>query len=371
MKFKTLFKKAVGSLILNFKEATTILTQTEAILNSRHLSPIETLRDDGVDVLTPGHFLIARPLTALPPLNTTTGKSTSLRRWNHIQKVNDEFWVRWSGEYINHLNKTRKWLTPGRNLCAGDIVMCKELPEVRPRTWPLARVTRTFPGTDDRVRVVDLLCSGKLYRRPASKVIVLVPAPEDGSAQIFSRSVAEKVVGNGGPPLWTEWVYCWTELSCCTLSYLCMHVLWFCGHSRPSLSAVLLIGQLNHMTLVSTSCCFFSFDELLLIYFTWVVVVPTIAESHGYILFELLLSHIKELFNIVVSEWFSFGNTLGKIGLLHRETLNNQAYCNLMIKIVIQFRLKQRSKQIQTNCTFGLPLYSLYSALMEYVVSKS
>ena len=130
--FKTLFKKAVGSLILNFEEATTILTQTEAILNSRPLHPIDTLPDNGVDVLTPGHFLIGRPLTALPPLNTTTGKSTSLRRWNHIQKVNDEFWVRWSGEYINHLNKTRKWLTPGRNLCAGDIVICKELPEVRP-----------------------------------------------------------------------------------------------------------------------------------------------------------------------------------------------------------------------------------------------
>ena len=198
--FKTLFKKAVGSLILNFEEATTILTQTEAILNSRPLCPIDTLPDDGVDVLTPGHFLIGRPLTALPPLNTTTGKSTSLRRWNHLQKVNDEFWVRWSGEYINHLNKTRKWLTPGRNLCAGDIVICKELPEIRPRTWPLARVTRTFPGTDDRVRVVELLCSGKLYRRPASKVILLVPALEDGSAQILSRSVAEKVEGNGGPP---------------------------------------------------------------------------------------------------------------------------------------------------------------------------
>ena len=71
-----------------------------------------------------------------------------------------------------------------------------------------------------------------------------------------------------------------------------MHVLWFCGHSSPWLSAVLLIGQLNHMTLVSTSCYFFSFDELLLIYFTWVVVVATIAESLGYILFELLpLTH--------------------------------------------------------------------------------
>ena len=36
----------------------------------------------------------------------------------------------------------------------------------------------------------------------------------------------------------------------------------------------------------------FSYDELLLNYFTWVVVVAILAESLGYILFELLpLTH--------------------------------------------------------------------------------
>ena len=50
-------KRIVGGVKLTFKEFTTILSQIEACLNSRPLVPIEC-DDDGVDALTPGHFLI-------------------------------------------------------------------------------------------------------------------------------------------------------------------------------------------------------------------------------------------------------------------------------------------------------------------------
>ena len=45
---------------------TTILCQTEACLNSRPLIPQDHVNDDIIEILTPGHFLIGRPLTALP-----------------------------------------------------------------------------------------------------------------------------------------------------------------------------------------------------------------------------------------------------------------------------------------------------------------
>ena len=51
------------------------------------------------------------------------------------------------------------------------------------------------------------------------------------------------------------------------------------------------------------------------------------------------------------------------------EALKNRTYSNLAIKMAIQFRLKQCSKQIQTNCTFDLP-FILYSELLESVASK-
>ena len=69
-----------------------------------------------------------------------------------------------------------------------------------------------------------------------------------------------------------------------------MHVLWFCVHSRPWLSAVFTDWPAVHMTLYLPHVFFLMnclFDP-----FTWVVVVATKAESLGYILLELLpLTH--------------------------------------------------------------------------------
>ena len=53
--FKRHFRRVVGDTKLTFEEATTILSQIEACLNSRPLVPLP-FDDDGVEPLTPGHF---------------------------------------------------------------------------------------------------------------------------------------------------------------------------------------------------------------------------------------------------------------------------------------------------------------------------
>ena len=58
--------RILGNVKLAYKELSTILVQVEACLNSRPLIPIHTPDDDGIEVLTPGNFLIGRPLCALP-----------------------------------------------------------------------------------------------------------------------------------------------------------------------------------------------------------------------------------------------------------------------------------------------------------------
>ncbi|XP_071055706.1 uncharacterized protein [Onthophagus taurus] len=62
-------KRVIGDGSLSFKEFTTLLIEIEAILNSRPLCPIS---DDpnGIDVLTPGHFLIGTALTSIPEPST-------------------------------------------------------------------------------------------------------------------------------------------------------------------------------------------------------------------------------------------------------------------------------------------------------------
>ena len=63
-------------------------------MNSRPLVPIDSLPDDGVSLLTPGHFLTGAPLVALPSLPDETTKLTLLRRWNLVQRLTGELWRR-------------------------------------------------------------------------------------------------------------------------------------------------------------------------------------------------------------------------------------------------------------------------------------
>ena len=63
MKFH--FKQIVGNTKLTFEELMTVLTQIESCLNSRPLAPLPC-DEDGIEALTPGHFLIGQPLKSIP-----------------------------------------------------------------------------------------------------------------------------------------------------------------------------------------------------------------------------------------------------------------------------------------------------------------
>ena len=50
-------RKIVGGSKLTFEVCSSVLTQVEACLNSQPMCPFPD-SDDGIDALTPGHFLI-------------------------------------------------------------------------------------------------------------------------------------------------------------------------------------------------------------------------------------------------------------------------------------------------------------------------
>ena len=59
---KTHLKRVVSPVKVAFEEFTTVLTQIKACMNSRPLTPVNSPDDDGIAALTPGHFLIGKPL---------------------------------------------------------------------------------------------------------------------------------------------------------------------------------------------------------------------------------------------------------------------------------------------------------------------
>ena len=103
----------------------TVLTQIEACLNSRPLVPIPH-DDDGVEALTPGHFLIGKPLEALPDPAFSYRKISILRRWHLCQSLVRQFWKRWSREYIRILQRFNKWHHPTRNIASGETLLSYE-----------------------------------------------------------------------------------------------------------------------------------------------------------------------------------------------------------------------------------------------------
>ncbi len=106
---KTHLKRVVFTVKLTFEEFTTILTQIEACLNSRPLTPASTADDDGIEILTPRHFLVGKPLSALPDSQFSYRSVSLLRRWNLCQCLVRHFWQRWFNEYLSSINKHNQW----------------------------------------------------------------------------------------------------------------------------------------------------------------------------------------------------------------------------------------------------------------------
>ena len=80
-------KRVVGDHRLSFEELSTVLTQIEACLNSRLLTPLPN-SEDCLEALTPGHFLIGRSLESIPdPPETHQTAIALLKRWELVQAV--------------------------------------------------------------------------------------------------------------------------------------------------------------------------------------------------------------------------------------------------------------------------------------------
>ncbi|XP_057339370.1 uncharacterized protein LOC130676878 [Microplitis mediator] len=168
--------RTLGESAFTFEELTTLLTQVEGILNSR---PLEALSDDPQDPssLTPGHFLIGRPIVAIPEPSLMDTEVSRLSRWQFIQQRVQHFWNHWSTSYIQrHLART-KWHHARNDIKLGSLVLLTD-ERTPPTRWPLAKVTALHPGKDNLTRVVTIQTATGTLTRPIAKLVLLPLAPE-------------------------------------------------------------------------------------------------------------------------------------------------------------------------------------------------
>lgn len=169
MKFH--MKRVIGSQILSQEEFSTCLAEIEAVLNSRPLVPASEDPND-FSVITPGHFLIGFELKRVPEPDLTSERIPIRERYKLITQISQSFWKSWSKDYLTQLQVRNKWKVPSTDLRVNDLVLIKD-DNSPPLKWKMARVIKTFTGTDDRVRSVNLKTVSGELKRPIHKLVRL------------------------------------------------------------------------------------------------------------------------------------------------------------------------------------------------------
>ena len=156
----------LGSQKLTLEFFTTILPETDLMLNSRPLTHAND-QPENEEPLTPNHFLLHRPFANIPPIVfEETDKPLSFNSWKEVQKVSNHFWKRFLKEYLPTLDRRQKWNKATPPLKVNDIVWL--LQDFTPRgIWPLGKITATHPGKDGVTRVCTVKTAYGTFERPA------------------------------------------------------------------------------------------------------------------------------------------------------------------------------------------------------------
>ena len=161
-------RRVVGTHRLTYEELNTILTQVEAILNSRPLTPLSVDAND-LHPLTPGHFLVGGPLLALPEPLAAKDSQTPSKRFELLRALHHDFWQRWRKEYLSNLQTREKRKRDGAPIREGDVVLIVE-DNVAPLQWPCGRIVKLIHGSDNIARVAVVKTVKGNYTKPIVKL---------------------------------------------------------------------------------------------------------------------------------------------------------------------------------------------------------
>jgi hypothetical protein len=149
----------------------TVFCEVESILNSR---PLTNSSEDATDpvAITPAYLLLKKPAIIIPSGDLNEIVNLTRKRWKQAQILTNNFWSRWIKEYLTTLHLRQKWIRPRRDISVGDMVLLRDK-KIPRGSWPIAVVTKVFPGRDNRIRTVEIKTKDGVLVRPIVKVSLL------------------------------------------------------------------------------------------------------------------------------------------------------------------------------------------------------
>ena len=168
---KSSLRKSLGQHSLSRPELEATLVEVEAAINTRPLTNIPNEPGE-LGPLTPSHFLrghvgdIKVNDDGIPEVSTLSLQELHEKHLSATKM----FWDLWQNEYLTNLPTIVPKHREFGNIKVGDMVLLNEGHLGSRIKWPLAIVTKLFPGKDGKVRVVKIRTTKGTYTRPVQRL---------------------------------------------------------------------------------------------------------------------------------------------------------------------------------------------------------
>nr|XP_053617339.1 uncharacterized protein LOC128679254 [Plodia interpunctella] len=119
----------------------------------------------------------AKSDSAPADVDLTKINTQRLSRYQRVEQMRQDFWKRWSKEYIAELQRRNKWQSTKSELIPNTLVLIKE-DNLPPLKWRLGRVLETYPGRDGIARVARIKTEAGEIQRDFTRLCPLFQAEE-------------------------------------------------------------------------------------------------------------------------------------------------------------------------------------------------
>jgi hypothetical protein len=153
-----------------------VLGGVESVMNNRPLTYVSADSRDP-EALTPFNFVcpgvtVGSTVHVIPPVPMGNGANLRIS-WQKSRGIVDEYWRRWSEEYIAMLQDRKKWKVSSPDLRVGQLVLLTSDDQPRDH-WRLGIVDKLGSGCDNHVRQVTVrMANGKVFKRHCNALVCL------------------------------------------------------------------------------------------------------------------------------------------------------------------------------------------------------